>query len=205
VLCGQADSALLDTYYAERHPVGLFSMRQALARWQSRVGAGGGADSEPLVDYAAVAFGYQYRSSAVLGAPEDTAPALLPEELTGQPGTRAPHMAITLDGREISTIDLYGRRWVLLAGANAAAWVSSAERVAQRLDVPLDAYRFGVELVGAEGVATHEIGTDGALLVRPDGFVAWRTQAAVEDSERKLEHVLSHILCRAPGAPREVA
>jgi putative polyketide hydroxylase len=205
VLRGQAGSALLDTYHAERYPVGLFSMRQALARWQSRVGTGGGADNEPLVDYAAVAFGYQYRSSAVLGAPEDAAPALLPEELTGQPGTRAPHMAIALDGREISTIDLYGRRWVLLAGANGAAWVSSAERVAQRVDVPLDAYRFGVELVGAEGVAAHGIGTDGALLVRPDGFIAWRTQATVEDSERKLEHVLSHILCRAPGTPREVA
>jgi putative polyketide hydroxylase len=205
VLRGQAGSALLDTYHAERHPVGLFTMQQALARWQSRIGMGGGADNEPLVDYAAVAFGYQYRSSAVLDAPEDNAPALLPEELTGQPGTRAPHVMVTLEGREISTIDLYGRRFVLLAGANGAAWVSVAERVAQRLDVPLDAYRFGVELAGAEGATAHGIGTDGALLVRPDGFVAWRTQAAMQNSERKLEQVLSHILCRVPGAPREVA
>jgi putative polyketide hydroxylase len=205
VLRSEAGPALLDTYHAERHPVGLFAMRQALARWQSRIGTGGGADSEPLVDYAAVAFGYRYRSSAVLGAPEDTAPALLPEELTGQPGTRAPHVAVTLVGREISTIDLYGRRFVLLVGANGAGWVSAAERVARRLNVPLDAYRFGVELAGAEGAAAHGIGTDGALLVRPDGFVAWRIEAVGADSERELEQALSRLLGRAPGVPLEVA
>jgi hypothetical protein len=54
--------------------------------------------------------------------------------IAGEPGTRAPHVAvITFGGREISTIDLYGRRFVLLAGANGAAWISAAERVMQRL------------------------------------------------------------------------
>ena len=70
-------------------------------------------------------------------------------------------------------------------------------------NVPLDMYRFGVELVGAEGVAAHGVGTDGALLVRPDGFVAWRAEAAAEDSERTLEHVLSRLLCRATGQARQ--
>jgi putative polyketide hydroxylase len=204
VLHGQAGPALLDTYHDERHPVGLFTMGQALARWQSPIGTGSGADGEPLVDYRAVVFGYRYRSPAVLGAPEDTSP-LLPEELTGQPGTRAPHVAVTLGGREISTIDLYGRGFVLLAGADGAAWVSAAERVGQRVGVPLDAYRFGVELAGAEGAAAHGIGTDSALLVRPDGFVAWRAEAAVEDPERELEQTLSRLLRQAPGTPREVA
>jgi putative polyketide hydroxylase len=203
VLHGQAGPALLDTYHAERHPLGLFTMQQALARWQSRIGVGGGTDSEQLVDYAAVAFGYRYQSLAVLGAPEDAAPALSPEELTGQAGTRAPHLAITLNGREISTLDLYGRHFVLLAGAKGAAWVSAAEHVARRLDVPLDAYRFGVELAGAEGTVAHGIAPDGSVLIRPDGFVAWRAEAAAEDSERALEHVLSCLLCRATGRARQ--
>jgi hypothetical protein len=44
--------------------------------------------------------------------------AVAPQEaIAGEPGTRAPHVAvITSGGREISTIDLYGRRFVLLAG-----------------------------------------------------------------------------------------
>jgi len=201
VLHGQAGPALLDTYHDERHPIGLLTMQQAFARFGSRMGPGA---EVPLLDYGAVAMGYQYRSSAVLGASEDISP-LPPEELTGQPGTRAPHLPLTLGDREISTIDLYGRRFVLLAGRGGAAWISAAERVGKQLDIPLDAYRFGVELAGAEGAAAHGIGTEGALLVRPDGFVAWRTEAAAEDPERRLEHVLSRLLCRVPGAPREVA
>jgi putative polyketide hydroxylase len=193
VLHGHAGPALLDTYHDERHPIGLLTMQQAFARFGSRMGPGAEA---PLVDYGAVAMGYRYRSSAVLGASEDLSP-LLPEELKGQPGTRAPHVTVTLGGREISTIDLYGQRFVLLAGSKGTVWISAAERVMR--NVPLDMYRFGVELVGAEGVAAHGVGTDGALLVRPDGFVAWRAEAAAEDSERTLEHVLSRLLCRATG------
>jgi putative polyketide hydroxylase len=86
---------------------------------------------------------------------------------------------------------------VLLAGERAGAWISAAERAGKKLDVPLDAYRFGAELAGAEGAAAHGVGTDGALLVRPDGFVASRAQAAAEDPELTLEHALSRLLFRA--------
>jgi putative polyketide hydroxylase len=201
VLHSQAGPALLDTYHDERHPIGLLTMQQAFARFGSRMGQGA---EVPLIDSGAVTMGYRYRSSAVLGASEDMSPLLL-KDLTGQQGTRAPHVAVTLGGREISTIDLYGRRFVLLAGANGAAWISAAKRVMQRLDVPLDTYRFGVELGGAEGAAAYRLSTDGALLVRPDGFVAWRSEAAVEEPERTLEHILSRILCRIPLTPNEVS
>jgi putative polyketide hydroxylase len=54
---------------------------------------------------------------------------------------------------------------------------------------------------GAEvAAAAHRLKTDGALLVRPDGFVAWRTEAAAEDPELTLERVLCRLLCRTPGA-----
>jgi putative polyketide hydroxylase len=194
VLRGQAGPALLDTYGEERHPIGVLTMQQAFARFGARMGPGA---EVPLIDAGAVMMGYRYRSSAVHGAPEDNSP-LLPQELAGQPGTRAPHVAVTLGGREVSTIDLYGRRFVMLAGEEAGAWISAAERAGKKLDVPLDdAYRFGAELAGAEGAAAHGVGTDGALLVRPDGFVAWRAQAAAEDPELTLEHALSRLLFRA--------
>src|SRR5919202_582012 len=198
VLRGQAGPTLLDTYHAERHPVGLFTMGQALARWQARIGAGVGSAAEPLLDYGSLTFGYRYRSSAVLGAPDNGPPTLAPQELAGQPGTRAPHLPVTLEGQHRSILDLYGERWVLLAGEGegGAAWVAAAEPVARRLGVPLHAHRFGVDLDGSEGAVAHGIGADGALLVRPDGFVAWRAADADAEPEVTVESALRAVLSR---------
>jgi putative polyketide hydroxylase len=141
-----------------------------------------------------------YRSSAVLGAEQDATP-LPPRELTAQPGTRAPHRTVTLEGRTVSTLDLYGRNFVLLAAEQGAAWISAANHVTQRLDVPIDAYRFGEDLSEAEGASAHGLGADGAVLVRPDGFVAWRKATELDGSERgdpatELERVLRAMLGR---------
>jgi putative polyketide hydroxylase len=173
-------------------------MEQALARFGARMTPGGGGHAPALVDYQAIAFGYQYRSQAVLGAPDDGAPPLSPEQLTGQPGTRAPHLSVTVaGGRRCSTIDLYGRRFVLLVGADGAAWVKAADAISESLGVPLDAYRFGVELQGAgAGDGAHGIAPAGALLVRPDGFVAWRSTGAAADPTVELERALQAILSR---------
>jgi putative polyketide hydroxylase len=202
VLRGQAGPALLDTYHPERHPVGLLTMEQALARFGARMAPDGGQGPPPL-DYATIAFGYQYRSSAVLGAPDDGAPPLPPAALAGQPGTRAPHLPVAVagDGGRSSTVDLYGRRFVLLAGADGAAWTRAAGDLSGALGVPLDAYRFGVELEaadGADGAAAHGIAPAGALLVRPDGFVAWRSTDASADPAAELDHALRAILGRDP-------
>jgi putative polyketide hydroxylase len=203
VLGGRAGPALLDTYHAERHPVGLFTMEQALARFGARMAPGDGGPGPAPLDYQAIAFGYQYRSQAVLGAPDDGAPPLLPDQLTGQPGTRAPHLVVTVAdaGRQSSTIDLYGRRFVLLAGADGAAWIKAADAVSESLGVPLDAYRFGVELrapqTAADGAGAHGIAPAGALLVRPDGFVAWRSTGAAADPTAELERALQATLSRS--------
>ena len=195
VLRDRAGSALLDTYHDERRPVGLLTMQQALARFGARMQSDG---SSAIIDYPSIIYGYQYRSSAVLGAEEETAP-LRPQELAGQPGTRAPHVPVTLEGRRVSTLDLYGSRFVLLAGPEGSSWVSAARAVTERPGV--DAYRFGVELAEAEGAAAHGIGTDGALLVRPDGFVAWRSTPGAGRPEHgnrvaELEGVLTAGLSR---------
>lgn len=158
---GRAGEALLDSYEAERRPAGLLTMRQALARFGTRMGP---AEAPPVIDYGAVSMGYRYVSSAVLGA-EDGAP-LPPSELDGQPGTRAPHRVLG-DGR--STLDLYGRGFVLVAPD--ASWLGPA----------LDA-----------GLEAHEVpGTERALLVRPDGFVAWRggDPADLAGALRAVRHV----------------
>ena len=179
VLNGQAGPALLDTYDAERRPTGLLTMGQAMARFGARMSADDGPD---LIDYGTVSMGYRYPSLEG----DDTTP-VPPGELAGQPGTRAPHVPISQSGRHISILDLYGSHFVVLTGRDGEGWVSAAEK----LDVPIDAYRFGAEISSAYG-----IDDEGASMVRPDGFVAWRTRSGVDDPVQTLERVTRSVLSR---------
>ena len=201
VIKGHAGEGLLDTYEVERRPIGKLTMQQALARWGARIGTGGQGDGEPLIEYGSLVLGYRYRSSAipVLRSPAagDQAEADRPlrlSELAGGPGTRAPHAWVTRDGQRISTLDLYGERFVLLAGRGGAPWLAAADTIAGRLGQEIGAYRFGVELLGDGAAAAHSLGPDGALLVRPDGFVAWRCDEAPSNPDGALEQALRSTL-----------
>jgi len=47
---------------------------------------------------------------------------------------------------------------------------------------------------------SYGISSAGAVLVRPDGFVAWRAEAAVARPQEALANVLGRILSAAPAA-----
>ncbi|GAA4482640.1 FAD-dependent oxidoreductase [Actinoallomurus oryzae] len=190
VLGGQAGPALLDTYDAERRPVGALTLTQAQAHAGGRMGLGDGRPAE-LVETDAIVFGYGYRSAAVAGG--GAGRPLLPRELGGRPGHRAPHVPVRVAGRPMSTLDLYGRRWVLLSGP-AGDWPRAAEEAGRELDLPIDVHRFGEDLDGDDLEARHGIGPEGALLVRPDGFVAWRCEDAGPRAD--VAGVLRRLLCR---------
>jgi len=193
VVRGEAGPSLLDTYHDERRPVGLLTMTQALARFGDRMGPGA---ETPLLDHAAVSMGYRYQSAAILDPVEGD--PVTPAKLRGEPGTRAPHVPIDggVAGAQ-STIDLYGKNAVLLAGPGGSDWVNGATSAAKELGIPLDAYRFGGEITGEDGPERYGIGTDGAVLIRPDGFVAWRSTGSVADPAREVERVLRTVWCRS--------
>ncbi|MFN8594086.1 MAG: FAD-dependent monooxygenase [Thermomicrobiales bacterium] len=201
VLDGRANPALLDTYHAERHPVGAFTMGQSLARWASRVGAGPDESTPEIMSYAAVTFGYRYRSTAVDGASAD-ALALSPSGLNGQPGTRAPHLWLCKGREPVSTIDLFGHDFVLLAGRAGHAWTNA---VATNTLGAVTAYRIGddSEVSDPSGAweAAYGISPAGAVLVRPDGFVAWREHGYVDDPVSTLRGALQRILGFAAAKP----
>lgn len=151
-----------------------------------------------------MALGYRYPRGAVLGA--DQAMPVVPEgmRLTGEPGSRAPHMWLTDAGARISTLDLYERSLVLLSCADGAGgWHAAAKAVAKQLSVPLDSYRVGsgsdAELSPAsemDWAEVHGVTADGAVLVRPDGFVAWRSEGASADPTTALREALAAVLDR---------
>jgi putative polyketide hydroxylase len=187
VVRGEASPALLETYHDERYPVGLMTMGQALARWGNRVGEGSDGEAPPLLEYGSIAFGYRYRSAAVIGEHADPRPVLPVAELSGQPGTRAPHVWLQRNGLQLSTIDLFGRHFVLLAGSDGAAWIDAVRSLP---GVRVDAFRIGDD--GELSDPDHRwadvygVTEDGAVLVRPDGFVAWRAPRASADPAADL-------------------
>ncbi|MEU7746708.1 FAD-dependent monooxygenase [Nonomuraea sp. NPDC049158] len=154
-LRGEAGPELLATYHAERHPVALMTMEQALLRFNdpslhwgqdmAEARKAAGAINAPVVH-----MGYRY-GGAELPSTEDVT-----LDLDGSPGSRLPHMWVA-DG--VSTLDLVGSQWcVLTADPGVAA------------DVPVhvvDGWPYGT------------------LLVRPDGFVAWRGEEGLAEALRR--------------------
>ena len=82
----------------------------------------------------------------------------------------------------------------MLLSGSAATWPEAAEEAGRELGLPIDVHRFGKDLDGDDLEARHGIGPEGALLVRPDGFVAWRGDGAA--SGAALTGVLRRLLCR---------
>jgi putative polyketide hydroxylase len=188
VVRGWADEALLNSYEAERAPVG---RRNAVRSGQS--GVGSSSESTLTAD-----FGVTYDSAVILDGHTDE----LPFEEIGQrarPGDRAPHVWILVDGRRLSTIDLFDGRLTLLTGASGWAWRAAA--AALPADLPFQLLAVDTEVSDPTGELTKRYGLtgDGAVLVRPDGYVAWIGQATEDDAAEVLRTAVSRSLGRAFG------
>ena len=231
VLHGWAGPGLVETYDAERRPVALATAARASARsaehshpgYDVSPGAGG-----PRPGMMAVVLGYRYpeQGGAHLGA--DPERGAVPEDFSplAAPGGRAPHLWVRRGDERLSTLDLYERTPVLIAGAGGGAWCEAAAGAGRATGVPLECFRIGHDLTvedhrrrppasppaggppaGRPGGAPegppdfgrlHGIGEDGAVLVRPDGFVAWRSEHACADPEGVLAEVLRTVFRLAP-------
>ncbi len=197
VLKGVADEKLLDTYETERKPVAKFTVEQAFSRYVTRTAPWLQATQKiaPLVHDFNIEIGYLYHSPAVIAEPGGAAGNADPRETFAMPGSRAPHVWLKQNGKDISTIDLTGN-FLLLAGADGADWVTAAKRAADALRLPLDAYCVGTDLADPEKrfAQAYGMSPSGAALIRPDGFVAWRAKEMARSPETSLRDALERVL-----------
>jgi len=110
-----------------------------------------------------------------------------------RPGGRLPHAWVTRDGRRTSTLDLVAPgRWLLVT--SSAAWAAAGAPAADG-PLPLDVVLVGHDVLDEAGRWDGVSGTgeSGAVLVRPDQHVAWRTDAAADDHEEVLAAVLAEL------------
>ena len=148
--------------------------------------------------------GYQYRSAAVVSdqpAPDDADAASLVDELGGQPGTRVPHAWVQYGGKRVSTLDLVGHDFTLLTDDDSARWTEAAASASAGLGIPITVHRIGpagdVRDPDRAWLQAAGIATGGALLVRPDDFVGWRSANLPRSPAEDLRRALCQILGRA--------
>ncbi len=161
-----------------------------------------------------IEFGYSYDSAAVV--PDETpvpqpADDIRVYEPSTTPGAPLPHAWIDdEDGVRRPIKDLVGPgRFLLIAGEDGAAWCEAAEQLADA-GVPLDAARIG-HIDGdlydprCMWLRHRGIGRDGAVLVRPDRFIGWRSMTASDQPVEELADALSRILARPVGVTAATA
>ncbi|MET7686894.1 FAD-dependent monooxygenase [Streptomyces sp. NPDC005483] len=239
VLDGTADPKLLDTYTAERAPIGkqvvtranqsigetapIFEALDGLspqtperlwANIAARKDATEAAEKQRARLREAIAFkvyefnahgvdlNQRYASDAVVpdGTGEEvfTRDPELHHQPTSRPGARVPHAWITAGTRTLSTLDTVGKgRFTLLTGIGGEDWIRAAE--AQDVDIATVVVGPGQQYEDPYGdwARLSEISDAGALLVRPDGFVAFRHATAAPDAEALLSDALRRILGHA--------
>ena len=183
VIRGWAGPGLLDSYEAERRPW----TRQTVELSRRLNGQHRRAASQTLGHI----LGSAYETGAFV--PDGAPPTWVADPIadyapSARPGRRAPHVWLTREGRRVSTIDLFDGGFVLLSPSNV--WCAAGREVATTLAVP-----FRAEVISDPGWAeVYEVGQQGAVLVRPDGHVAWRSPDLPADPSAALHQVLVSVL-----------
>ncbi|MFH8415754.1 FAD-dependent monooxygenase [Streptomyces collinus] len=210
VAAGVAGPGLVETYDAERRPVAVYTAEQGSLQLALRSGTATPEQQAAVADAVTVTSGQAYRSTAVVGEPDgaDLPVASDPRELRGAPGTRAPYVELLRGGETVSTLDLFGRDFVLLTGEHGREWISAAVSASAGLGLKITARRVvpGTDagagtLADPDGDWSERYGglrPEGAVLVRPDGVVAWRSPGADPGGEESavLAAVLRSVLAR---------
>ena len=233
VVQGKAGDGLLDSYETERLPVIRFNVEQSVrnARKMEAAGLGGimrtpedfreedisrMRQAIPLqrehFEYHGQTFGYVYRSALIFDEGADIPPGEVNTYTpTAAPGARAPHCWLRWrEGAPLSTIDLFkDLTFTLLAGRLGHAWLAAFRKAAVGAGLDCGAFRVGPDgdLVDNQGSfhELYEISPEGAVLVRPDGHVAWRSRGGADDPDEVLRQVVQAIVTGSKEAVLETA
>jgi len=215
VLKGSAVEKLLQSYNDERQPAALQMIQQGYQRYVTRsdpdLGMEGVKKQIPDVH---VEFN-RYRSDAVVfenDYEDDGKQDIDPRKSFALPGTRAPHVELFINNKPGSTIDLYGQNFVLLTSSYGEDWEKVVNKLETELDIEIDFKVISppgskaeyVELpIHREKISSpfslpfseaYGISPTGAVLVRPDGYVAWKEKSLDSKSGVLMKEALNRIL-----------
>jgi hypothetical protein len=116
-------------------------------------------------------------------------------------------------GQRVSTIDLFSDRWVLASGPGGNDWSNWVRRssAARGLGVVWHGMQPAGDLddMADRFSGAYGVEADGAVLIRPDGFIAWRHPSAAEGA-RAMDEALERLargpsISAQPNAPQSDA
>ena len=152
-----------------------------------------------------VELGQFYQSTAIVGdgtaRPEPARDPELYYQASTVPGSHLPHVWVGDAASKVSTLDLapYGA-FTLFTGIAGEAWAEAADKVGRDLNVPVSTVIIGpgreVTDIYYDWARIREIAEDGALLVRPDKFIAWRSMSLPGNPALALRDALATLLSR---------
>ena len=207
---GVANWSLLETYNAERRDPALRTARQSLENHRNvgRIAAaaynpsGSEMETSEVIreshrygNHLGVEFGTRYESTAVI--PDGSEPPGVEDTYSdyapsATPGCRAPHVWLGSDTEQVSTLDLFGAGFTVLTGPDGDVWHKVACEASQTMHTPVACYTIGVPgLADYRNVFFDQYGItdDGAVLVRPDGYIAWRSATGNSDGASLFDAV----------------
>ncbi|MDB5516682.1 MAG: hypothetical protein JWQ17_3440 [Tardiphaga sp.] len=221
VMRGEAPEALLDTYDTERRESALvncafgkvnaghvaklmMALRQSATPSERRALI---AASRQYGNWTGLDLGVHYDGTQAPCAfvPDSVAAPAVENPVIdyvphAKPGWRAPHFWVRTkaSGHRVSTIELFDGGFVVLAGPEGQAWCDAARAIDGSPKVI--GYRVAADgdLVPehADVCSLYGIARDGAVLVRPDGHVAFRAPKAATNPKAALASTLDRILQR---------
>ena len=214
-LRGKAGRRLLDTYTTERRSYARWVADQsfhntrqvAKMRLVSLNKAPASMSADEVIretrrygNQLGLELGTLYESRAV--CPDGSAPPEVQDPYTdyiatGRPGHRAPHVWLQHGQDRLSTLDLWGPEFTVLVGPQGNSWASTVKDLSARVQLEI-----GFHVIGGLGWVDEEntflqrygLQADGAVLVRPDGYVAWRAPQWSEAATQQLIFALERIL-----------
>lgn len=134
----------------------------------------------------------RYRSAAIIAEPGEENWLNDPQlylQTTTRPGAKVPHVwLVDRTGNRVSTLDVLKKgKFTLLTGLSGKAWINAAEELnLPYLDVVVTGSPDANDLY-CDWQKVREVHEAGAVLVRPDGYVAWRSIEPVWDDQTAFE------------------
>lgn len=211
----KAGWALVETYNDERRPVSEAIVSQSFTNAANVVrinaaaaaGSDSGMTTEEIVNesrrygnHLGIEFGPSYESAALV--PDGTVPARAEDDYSdyvpcATPGCRAPHVWLGHADNRLSSLDLFGASFTVLAAGDSEAWEAEVAEARHACGLPIACYTVGSAGLEDDGSFLDAYGLEGngAVLVRPDGYIAWRVRSRDAGTPRLVAAIARILQC----------